>query len=405
MQTLCPVHSFLRVNDKYLPEFVNFDQELPSVPSYLYVQLFRICGETKRDRCTAPQTHLARICKCSVRSIQAHLRRLVALEYIRIERDEETGLNSYILLLSSRVRQIMTQAGIDLFECSTTKRHSPAPDISDGPLPCPVAVSSTVGRCASPAQNVREGGAKSASFLKRDQRDKRSPLSPHSSANGQGESTPLIRSSVTRSRAVPQADGWGDFSCGKSGKKASFQAINAAFEQVYAAYPRKEAREAARSAWHQLWRSGSLPALDRLLAALDAFRASPHWSREHGRFVPYLVNWLRGQRWLDEAPAVPVSDTASVSPGDDQIRIRLDRLHERLKEGQPNPALESVRPVFEAFLSRFSDGEEMRGPAWGLWSLLHRKGNAPTASHAAGRDGMGVLAFLRQWQWGGYVAA
>lgn len=391
METFFPVRYFLRVKDKYCPKFVGLDKEVPAGPSYVYTWIYQQCAEVQRDRCTVSQTMLAADCKCSIRSLQSHLRLLARLGYLAIERDEAGGPNTYTLLLSSRVRFFARRAGMDVAGGTVSLASS----LSASPCtPAPQGF-------ASPAQNMREGGAKSASFLKRDQRDKRSPLSPHSSANGQGESTPLIRSSVTRSRVVPQADGWGDFSCGKK----SVQAINAAFEQVYTAYPRKEAREAARSAWHQLWRNGSLPAPDRLLAALDAFRASPHWSREHGRFVPYLVNWLRGQRWLDEAPVVPVSDTASVSPGDDQIRIRLDRLHERLKEGRPNPALESVRPAFEAFLSRFSDGEEMRGPAWGLWSLLHRKGNAPTASHAAGRDGMGVLAFLRQWQWGDHVAA
>lgn len=408
MQTLCPVHTFLRVNDKYQPEFVNFDPALPSVPSYLYVQLFQLCGKAKRDRCTVPQTHLAKICKCSVRSIQAHLRRLIRLEYIQIERHEDTGLNSYILLLSSRVRQLMTEAGIDLVERPGTKHNAPASAVAPAPSRALKASPHTPPACASLAQNPREGGAKSAPSLKRYKRDHKSPLSPHLSADGQGVSTPPIRSSVISalSGATPQADGWGDFSCGKNGKKP-FQAVNAAFERLYAEYPRKEAKEAARSAWHQLWRRGSLPAPDRLLAALDTFRASPHWSREHGRFVPYLVNWLRGCRWLDEPPAAP--DMASASPGispgcGDEIRNRLDRLHERLK-GQPNPALESVRPAFEAFLARFSDGQEMRAPAWGLWSLLHSKGNAPTAAHTPGRDAMGVLAFLRQWQWGGHVAA
>ena len=392
METFFPVRYFLRVKDKYCPKFVGLDKEVPAGPSYVYTWIYQQCAEVQRDRCTVSQTMLAADCKCSIRSLQSHLRLLARLGYLAIERDEAGGPNTYTLLLSSRVRFFARRAGMD----AAGGTVSPASGLSAFPrTPAPQG-------CASPAQNMREGGAKSASFLKRDQRDKRSPLSPHSSANGQGESTPLIRSSATRSRAGPQADGWGDFSCGKNGKK-SVQAINAAFEQVYAAYPRKEAREAARSAWHQLWRSGSLPAPDRLLAALDAFRASPHWSREHGRFVPYLVNWLRGQRWLNE-PAV-LDMVPALPKRDDQIRIRLDRLHERLKKGQPNPALESARPAFEAFLSRFSDGEAMRGPAWGLWSLLHRKGNAPTASHAAGRDGMGVLAFLRHWQWGCHVAA
>lgn len=394
---LSPVRYFLRVKDKYCPKFLGLDKEVPAGPSYVYTWIYQQCAESQRDRCTVSQARLAADCKCSIRSLQAYLRLLARLGYLAIDRDEAGGPNTYTLLLSSRVRFFARRAGMD----AAGEAASPAAS-------SPSASSCTPGHtppdCASPAHNLREGGAQSAPSLKRDQRDRTSPLSPHTSARGQGGSIPPIRSSVTGARtgATPQADGWGDVSCGK--KKTPFQAINAAFERLYAAYPRKEAREAARAAWHQLWRNGSLPAPDRLLTALDAFRASPHWNREHGRFVPYLVNWLRGRRWLDE-PAVP--DTAAVSPGispgDDQIRIRLNHLHERLKAQRPDPALESARPAFEAFLARFSDGQEMRDPAWGLWSLLHSKGNAPTASQVC--DGMSVLTFLRQWQWGGHVAA
>lgn len=390
-----PVRYFLRVKDKYCPQFVGLDREVPAGPSYVYTWIYQQCAELQRDRCMVSQARLAADCKCSVRSLQAYLRLLVRLGYLAIERDEAGGPNTYTLLLSSRVRFYARRAGMDAAGEAASHASSSALKGSPHTPPAPPG-------CVPPAQNVREGGAKSAPSLKRDQRDHIAPPSPHSSADGQGVSTPPIRSSVTRALPGPQVDGWGDFSCGKNRKKP-FQAINAAFERLYAAYPRKEAKEAARAAWHQLWRNGSLPAPDRLLTALDAFRASPHWNREHGRFVPYLVNWLRGRRWLDE-PAVPdmASVSPGVSPGDDQIRIRLDRLHERLK-GQPNPALESAKPDFEAFLARFADGQEMRAPAWGLWSLLHSKGNAPTASQVC--DGMSVLTFLRQWQWGGHVAA
>ena len=41
----------------------------------------------------------------------------------------------------------------------------------------------------------------------------------------------------------------------------------------------------------------------------------------------------------------------------------------------------------------------------GIVLRTYGTGNAPTATHAAGRDDLGVLAFLRHWQWGCHVAA
>ena len=177
-----------------------------------------------------------------------------------------------------------------------------------------------------------------------------------------------------------------------------FLSANSIFERLWAVYPRKEAKELARSAWHRLWRYGEIPALDVLLGALDRFRASVSWSKEHGRFVPQLVNWLRGRRWLDEAPeapASPVGEQATTPEKTEQIQRCMDKLEERRRA---DPALEAARPAFEAFLSRFADGQRKRGPAWGLWSLLHRLGKAPHAEQV--ETDMSILDFLTQWRTG-----
>lgn len=177
-----------------------------------------------------------------------------------------------------------------------------------------------------------------------------------------------------------------------------FLSVNAAFEKLWATYPRKEAKELARSAWHRLWRRGVLPVLDILLAALDRFRSSTAWNREHGRFVPQLVNWLRGRRWLDEAPEAPASPMGEQATTPEQaqdIRRCMKRLED---QHRPDPSLEASRPAFEAFLSRFADGQSKRGPAWGLWSLLHRQGKAPSAVEVD--TAMGILDFLTQWRTG-----
>lgn len=181
-----------------------------------------------------------------------------------------------------------------------------------------------------------------------------------------------------------------------------FLSANSIFERLWSVYPRKEAKELARSAWRRLWRSGELPALDTLLAALDRFRVCSSWNREHGRFVPQLVNWLRGRRWLDEALEAPASSSeASASPVGEQAMTlekaeEVRRCMKRLEDQhRPDPGLEASRPAFEAFLSRFADGQSKRGPAWGLWSLLQRQGKAPSAQQAD--TSMEVLAFLKDW--------
>lgn len=174
-----------------------------------------------------------------------------------------------------------------------------------------------------------------------------------------------------------------------------FLSANSIFERLWSAYPRKEAKELARSAWHRLWRHGEVPVLDVLLGALDRFRASVSWSKEHGRFVPQLVNWLRGRRWLDEVPeaqASPVDEQATTPEKTEQVQRCMKRLED---QHRADPALEAARPAFEAFLSRFADGQRKRGPAWGLWSLLHHMGKAPLAEQAD--TGMEVLAFLKDW--------
>lgn len=169
-----------------------------------------------------------------------------------------------------------------------------------------------------------------------------------------------------------------------------FISANSIFERLWAVYPRKEAKESARAVWHRLWRCRALPALAELLASLERFRTSRQWLKEHGRFVPFLVNWLRGQRWLEDAPE---AGSATTPEREQEVRHCVERLEERHR---PDPAIEAARPRFEAFLSCFADGQRKRGPAWGLWSLLHSQGKAP---HEEDVDtSMGILDFLTQWR-------
>lgn len=179
--------------------------------------------------------------------------------------------------------------------------------------------------------------------------------------------------------------------------RGDFLSANSVFEKFWSAYPRKEAKELARSVWHRLSRSGQLPGLNALLAALEKFKASAMWMKEHGRFVPQLVNWLKGQRWLDEVPA-----DAMPAPEEKARHEEVKRLnaHFEEKEKKRKAALQAetalLRPAFTAFLSRFDDGEKMRGPAWGLWCVLHGKGKAPCADQVPAGYSGGILNYLRE---------
>ena len=77
-----------------------------------------------------------------------------------------------------------------------------------------------------------------------------------------------------------------------------------AFAEFYAAYPRKVAKPDALKAWNSLaLQNGSV---EKLMAALEAAKASEQWTKDSGRFIPHPATWLRQRRFEDEAvvPAV-----------------------------------------------------------------------------------------------------
>lgn len=74
------------------------------------------------------------------------------------------------------------------------------------------------------------------------------------------------------------------------------------FDRLWAAYPRKSGRDAAREAWDAAL--GRMPPVDEVVAAAAAQAASFQWTREGGRFVPGLAKWLGEGRWSDEPSKV-----------------------------------------------------------------------------------------------------
>ena len=46
------------------------------------------------------------------------------------------------------------------------------------------------------------------------------------------------------------------------------------------------------------------PPLSKVLAALEAWRNSPEWLKDGGRYIPHPATWLNRGGWEDELPAV-----------------------------------------------------------------------------------------------------
>ena len=177
--------------------------------------------------------------------------------------------------------------------------------------------------------------------------------------------------------------------------RGDFFSANGAFESFWAMYPKKEAKELARSVWHRLWRRGVIR-VAALVEALRRFVATDSWQREHGRYVPQLANWLRGQRWLDDLPDIPdvglhTAETAA------KAREAWEAWEAAQRQRTTDPDLEAARPQFEAFLARFRD-DSLRRPAWGLWAMLRRKGIAPSAADVPDTGDASPLEFLKQWR-------
>lgn len=78
-----------------------------------------------------------------------------------------------------------------------------------------------------------------------------------------------------------------------------------AWDQFWAAYPRKTAKIDARKAWDKL--SPDADTLKVILEALEAQKKSPQWTKEGGQFIPHPATWLNAKRWEDEI-VTPVSE-------------------------------------------------------------------------------------------------
>lgn len=79
--------------------------------------------------------------------------------------------------------------------------------------------------------------------------------------------------------------------------KSRLAAAPAGFAEFWIAYPRKEAKQSAATAWRRLD-----PDADTQIAiakGLLSARNSDQWRKDGGKFIPHAATWLNGKRWQD----------------------------------------------------------------------------------------------------------
>ena len=291
-----------------------------------------------KDHCWPSQATLAKRLSCSISSVKNYLAELVREKLIFIRREQYRSSVYYLLHPEEMVKTQETNF-------ASKQSESGCNEATSGYL----------------------------TTLNKQRKEENSPLSPH--APGETASVPVRRTSN-----APAAGG-----------------VSALpdFESVWTVYPKKEAKGFARMAWLKLSRSGQLPSLPELHAAIRRFAASEGWQREQGRFVPQMGNWLRGQRWLDPLPLAEQAEAAQNQSALRALRVREEQEQRLQKRKDAERA--RLRPLFDAFAAKFPPLANDAMP-FGIWQYLHSQNRAPSADDVPPENSLGIIAFLNDFK-------
>lgn len=291
-----------------------------------------------KDHCWPSQATLAKRLSCSISSVKNYIAELVRAKLISIKREQYRS-SVYYLLRPDELPQKQ--------ETNFAEKQSEA--------------------------GCHETNSGYLNNLNKQRKEKYSPLSPHAP----GETVNPVRRMVRTPAAGGVSSSLPDF------------------ESIWAMYPKKEAKGFARMAWLKLVRSGQLPSLPELHAAIQRFASSENWQREQGRFVPQMGNWLRGQRWLD--PVRPSGQTGEERTQDLRraMQAREEREQRQHEAWSANKA--RLRPLFDAFAAKFPPVANDAMP-FGIWLHLHSQNRAPSADEVPPGNTLGIVEFLHDYK-------
>ena len=332
METFAPRGN---IHGPILPQFV-LEKSMTFGAKTMYAILCDYAAD--KDHCWPSQTTLAKRLSCSISSVKNYLAELVREKLIFIRREQYRSSVYYLLRPEA---------------CSEKQETNPVHQQSE-----------------SGCDEVISG---SLTTLNKQRKERDSPLFPHAP----DETAPAP---VRRTCKAPAAGG-----------------VSALpdFESVWAVYPKKEAKGFARMAWLKLSRSGQLPSLPELHAAIRRFAASEGWQREQGRFVPQMGNWLRGQRWLDPLPLAEQAEVAQNESSLQALRVREEQ--EQRLQAQKDAERARLRPLFDAFAAKFPPIANDAMP-FGIWQYLYSQNRAPSADDVPAENSLGIIEFLNEFK-------
>lgn len=332
METFAPRGN---IHGPILPQFV-LERSMTFGAKTMYAILCDYAAD--KDHCWPSQTTLAKRLSCSISSVKNYLAELVREKLIFIRREQYRSSVYYLLRPEA---------------CSEKQETN------------------SVHQQSESACNEATSG--SLITLNKQRKEENSPLSPHAP----GETAPAP---VRRTCKAPAAGG-----------------VSALpdFESVWTLYPKKEAKGFARMAWLKLSRSGQLPSLPELHAAIRRFATSEGWQREQGRFVPQMGNWLRGQRWLDPLPPAELAEAVQKQSALHAHRVREEQ--EQRLQAQKDAERARLRPLFDAFAAKFPPIANDAMP-FGIWQYLHSQNRAPSADDVPAENSLGIIEFLNEFK-------
>lgn len=83
-------------------------------------------------------------------------------------------------------------------------------------------------------------------------------------------------------------------------KNSTTKSSASGFDDFWAVYPKKKAKEAAKKAWAKIMPDEELRSV--ILKAVQAQTNNPDWKKAGGQYIPYPATWLNNRRWEDDEP-------------------------------------------------------------------------------------------------------
>lgn len=81
-------------------------------------------------------------------------------------------------------------------------------------------------------------------------------------------------------------------------KKMSQKRKEELFDLFWLSYPKKKSKGQAEKAWAKIPLDEHLAGI--IISKVNEARASPEWTKEGGKYIPYPATWLNAKGWTDE---------------------------------------------------------------------------------------------------------